>query len=277
MLTGGEMGSDVAASPCEPDEADNPRHLVSVPAEHNPGTDEQGQLAPLLAEEPEPACDGLLSSEILQPQPTAKSELLRPPIQPVPSFHLSDAERQGIIDRLIRREGGYVNDPSDKGGRTNYGITRVAIEDYNRLMKAEGGAPLEKTPAAISRPEAEAVYRKMMKAYRFDQIQDQPLREHIFDMAVNHGPVRAVMLLQEVFHRNGYPVAVDGVLGPKTRGILNELASKPEAKRRLNNNLVKHREDFYHRLIRRNPIQKKFEKGWLDRARSFLLLPPSHH
>jgi lysozyme family protein len=58
----------------------------------------------------------------------------------MPPFRLSDVEREGMIDRLIRREGQYVNHPSDRGGPTNYGVTQIAIDDYNSLMGMEGGA-----------------------------------------------------------------------------------------------------------------------------------------
>ena len=35
-----------------------------------------------------------------------------------------------VIDAILRAEGGYVNDPQDKGGETNYGIT-VAVARAN--------------------------------------------------------------------------------------------------------------------------------------------------
>ena len=38
--------------------------------------------------------------------------------------------KEKIISEIIRIEGGYVNDPSDSGGETRYGITKaVALEN----------------------------------------------------------------------------------------------------------------------------------------------------
>lgn len=34
--------------------------------------------------------------------------------------------KREIIDEIIRVEGGYVNDPADSGGETNFGVT-VAV------------------------------------------------------------------------------------------------------------------------------------------------------
>ena len=38
---------------------------------------------------------------------------------------------QRIINDIIRKEGGYVNHPDDKGGSTNYGITLKLYQRYN--------------------------------------------------------------------------------------------------------------------------------------------------
>jgi lysozyme family protein len=38
--------------------------------------------------------------------------------------------KKKIIDNIIELEGGYVNDPSDSGGETNYGITKKIAVAY---------------------------------------------------------------------------------------------------------------------------------------------------
>ncbi len=35
------------------------------------------------------------------------------------------------IERVLKHEGGYVNDPTDKGGETNYGISKRAYPDLD--------------------------------------------------------------------------------------------------------------------------------------------------
>lgn len=247
-----------------------PWRFVLIPPQEDSA---YGLLDPHLAEEPGLPDEGLLSPANLRQAPMGE-ELPIPAEKPAPPFRLSDTERQRMIDRLIHREGGYVNDPRDRGGPTNYGVTQIAIDDYNRLMGMESGTLLQKPPPALSRVEAEAVLDKILSAYKFDRIHDDLLREQIFDMAVNHGPGQAVGLLQEVLNINGYLVSVDGILGPETRNTLNKLSLDADLKRRVNNDLVKRREDFYRTLIQQDPTQKGFERSWYRRARSFLLLPP---
>ncbi len=248
--------------------------LVRIVAEADPSAGAYGLLDPALGDEPELPRAGLLSQVVRAPEQAASEPLPIPAVKPEPPFRLSERERQGLIDRLIKREGGYVNDPDDPGGPTKFGVTQTAIDDYNRLMALEGGALLQKAPAAIDRAEAEAVHRKILSAYHFDQIQDYLTREHVFDMATNHGPGRSVLFLQEALNGNGYPVSVDGVLGPETRAALYAAVANVANRRRLNNELVRLRAEFYRELIRKDPTQKKFEKNWLERANSFRLLPP---
>lgn len=258
----------------EQDGSIDPWGFVRIQAKADPSVDAYGLLDPALVDEPELPQRGLLS-QVVQAQEQSGSEPLPvPAIKPEPPFRLSEPEQQGLIDRLIKREGGYVDHPFDPGGPTKYGVTQIAIDDYNRLMALEGGAPLQKVPAAIDRADAEAVHRKILSSYHFDQIQDYLTREHVFDMATNHGPGRSILLLQEALNGNGYPVSVDGVLGPETRDALHAAVTDVASRRRLNNELVRLREEFYRKLVRQVPSKKTFEKGWLDRARSFRLLPP---
>ena len=37
---------------------------------------------------------------------------------------------QHIIKEIIRREGGYVNHPNDRGGPTKYGVTHKTLSRY---------------------------------------------------------------------------------------------------------------------------------------------------
>lgn len=254
--------------------AGDPWRLVFTTPEPDPGAREYGLLDPRLAEEPEPPRDGLLREANVQPESLVSDDLPVPARKPPVPFRLDDGERQAIVDRLIGREGGYVDSPTDPGGPTNYGVTQIAIDDYNRLMRLENGTLLNKVPAAISRAEAEAIHKKLLAAYRFDQLQNATLREQIFDMSTNHGPGTAVTMVQEVLNRAGYPVTIDGVMGPETRRVLDRIGGDADARRAVNNDLVSRRRDLYRQLIRNDPRQQIREKGWMDRAESFRILPP---
>jgi lysozyme family protein len=98
---------------------------------------------------------------------------------------------------ILKHEGGYVNDPADPGGETNFGISKRAYpaEDIRAM-----------TPARAS-----AIYeRDYWRRAKCDEL-PWPLAVQVFDMAVNAGVGPAVKMLQKVLG-----VTTDGVIGPKT-------------------------------------------------------------
>ena len=109
---------------------------------------------------------------------------------------------------LLGVEGGYVWHPSDPGGETNWGVTKVVARahGYEGLMKD--------LPVAT----AKEIYRKSY----WDSVQADKLppliRYAVFDAGVNSGPGTAIRWLQE-----SVGATPDGALGPKTLAAINEV------------------------------------------------------
>lgn len=107
--------------------------------------------------------------------------------------------------RQPRVEGGYVNDPADPGGCTNFGITLAA---YRRHTNPAGRcADLKR----LTLDQAAEIYRD----HYWGAISGDALPAGIdlltFDWAVNSGPYRAASQLQALIH-----VRADGQIGPAT-------------------------------------------------------------
>lgn len=157
-------------------------------------------------------------------------------------------DEKQIIDNVLKNEGGYSNDPNDKGGRTNYGISE----------KANPGAWAD---GKVTEEEARAIYEaKYVKGPAFDKIKDSKLRAQLVDFGVNSGPHLAIQKLQEIVG-----VQQDGVLGPETLAAIDKLHSDD-----VNNCLVALRVKMIGKIVTKNPTQLKFLNGWLDRAVQFL-------
>lgn len=154
-----------------------------------------------------------------------------------------------LIDEITEREGAATNDPDDSGGRTQFGICeRVHPEAW-----ANGD---------VSRDEARAIYQHTyITQPGFDKIEFAPLRTQLIDFGVNAGPKTATRLLQRLLR-----VHADGVVGPQTLAALTQ--RNPVE---VNNLLVAARESFYYEVVRANPKNKKFLKGWLKRAHLFFI------
>lgn len=90
---------------------------------------------------------------------------------------------QESVTRLLKREGGEVDDPDDAGGHTKYGISQRAFPDVHI--------------PGLTKSDAMALYRK----HYWDEIDANnlpaPLREVAFDAAVNQGVGFAKRALKE--------------------------------------------------------------------------------
>lgn len=162
-----------------------------------------------------------------------------------------------IIDRVLEREGGYVNHPRDRGGPTNHGITQ------NTLAAWRGHAVTAEDVENLDRREAAEIYRSLYwLAPGFDTLNSlHPLIvEMLFDAGVNHGPASAVKMLQRAAGATD-----DGDLGPKTRSAAARMHQRELAAR-----LAAERVLAYGRIVGNNPSQAVFAHGWAARAAEFI-------
>lgn len=146
-----------------------------------------------------------------------------------------DFER--AFDRLMGHEGGYVNDPSDPGGETQWGISK---RSYPKLNIRD-----------LTRADAKKIYR----ADFWDRIHADKLHDGVafqaFDFAVNSGIATAIRYLQRALG-----VADDSHWGPVTQAAAEKM-SETDTIMRLN----AERLEFMSRLSR----WPRFGKGWARR------------
>lgn len=92
-----------------------------------------------------------------------------------------------MLKFVLLREGGYSNNPNDKGGETNKGIT---YQTYNSYRKSRGLSP--RSVKYITDEEVRDIYyNNYYKASGADKIQNPKLAAYVFDIAVNMGVSRA--------------------------------------------------------------------------------------
>ncbi len=170
-----------------------------------------------------------------------------------------------IIAEIIKKEGGYVNHPADKGGPTNYGITAKSYAEYFNRQWENITLPEIK---AISKELAEKIYYTLYYVRPNIVSLPEAIRPLMLDMAVNHGRHGAVKILQNALNASGYSNSTpDGIIGVRT------LASAEKAVKNLGesfiNYLVDSRIHAYHAIIEKDPSQVVFKDGWINRAESF--------
>ncbi len=173
-----------------------------------------------------------------------------------------------LIDDLLRREGGYVNDPSDPGGPTNFGIT------IHTLSAVRGHKATASEVKALTRDEAEQIYRTQYYIKPKINLLPEDLQPSVFDMYVNAG-TRSVKILQETLNKFGEDLTVDGSIGPQTITAADEIDSI--AGHYLVDAYGIERREYYYRLADRRPATRKYAKtqkggkgGWINRAEEFI-------
>ncbi|WP_027057355.1 glycoside hydrolase family 108 protein [Mesorhizobium loti] len=118
------------------------------------------------------------------------------------------------LARVLAHEGGYSNHPADPGGPTMKGVTQRVYDGYRK------GRGLATQPVkGITTDELNAIYDHQY----WDAVQGDALPAGVdyvlFDGAVNSGPSRSIMWLQQAL-RPAYTGRIDGVLGMGTLAAL---------------------------------------------------------
>ncbi len=96
---------------------------------------------------------------------------------------------------ILRYEGGYVNDPDDPGGATNYGVTQAVYDDF-RDENEQAPRPVK----LITMDEVRAIYERnywrLCGAPALIAANREKLATIAFDWAVNAGVERARWYVQ---------------------------------------------------------------------------------
>lgn len=167
-----------------------------------------------------------------------------------------------VIEGIIDREGGFVDDPLDSGGATNWGVTEA-------VARAAGyGGRMADMPRSVA---FEIYVGRYWDSVGGDQLADMSnaITEEVVDTAVNMGPTRAGTFLQRALttlNNRGrlYPdLVVDGQIGPATlRALAAYLAHRDE--RILRRALDCLQGASYIELAERREKDERFLYGWLS-------------
>ncbi len=178
----------------------------------------------------------------------------------------------------IAREGGYVNDPDDPGGATNFGVTIHTMRRLGLDLTGDGRV----TAADVRKLSQSQAVRIFVDEYfhrpRIATL-PEPLHATVFDMQVNAG-VWGVRLMQRLLTKMGYRLRADGVIGPKTRdAAAKAIADAPD---HLVDAYGIERRNYYYALADRRPASRKYARrrdggkgGWIKRAEEFI--SPRYH
>lgn len=155
---------------------------------------------------------------------------------------------------LRAKKRGFADDPDDRGGATMVGVT---IGTYRSYCKYKG----KKVPSVtdlknISYKEwRDIVHTMFWSKWKADLIEDQNVANMIVDWVWASGQGIGIKRVQKILG-----VTADGIVGPKTIAAVN--AQNPKE---LFEKVYDGRAAHFNAIVKANPSQKKWLKGWMNR------------
>lgn len=159
------------------------------------------------------------------------------------------ADAKQMIPFIKKWEGGYANDPDDKGGCTMMGVT---IKTYRKYFGKDKTCEDLKN---ISEEEWLTIFKDgYWSPWKADEIKNQSIAQLCVDMGWGSGLKTAIKKVQATLG-----LKADGIVGPKTLAALNALPASGVFRK-----LWVMRYNWFHEIAK-SGNNKKFLRGWLNR------------
>lgn len=164
------------------------------------------------------------------------------------------ADYTKLIPLIKKWEGGYANIPLDKGGCTNSGVTISTYRYY--FGKGKTCNDLKK----MSEDEWNYIFKSgFWDKWKADEIKSQAIANLVVDWVWTSGKY-GIKYVQRILG-----VVDDGIVGAKTIAALNGYKSQKD----LFGKIWARRKKFFEDIVKNNPSQKVFIKGWIRRLSDF--------
>ena len=160
--------------------------------------------------------------------------------------------------KILAFEGGFVNDPTDRGGATNMGVTLSAWKKVGYDKDGDGDIDADDVLQLSKQDAIDVLKRNYWNRWKADQIQNQSIAEILVDWIWGSGKW-GIIIPQRMLK-----VPEDGIVGPGTLYAVNSANQ-----RGLHEAIFRARETFILDLVKNHPKQKKFLNGWMNRLNQF--------
>lgn len=163
------------------------------------------------------------------------------------------AKAEALKPFILRWEGGFVDDPLDRGGATNKGIT---IGTFRNFYGKD--ATVEQLKNITDEQWLHIFKSGYWDKWKADDIENQSIADIVVDWAWASGTATSIKQVQKILG-----VAVDGIVGNDTLTSINSADQ-----RSLFVKIHSRRIEFVENIVKRDHSQARFLKGWKNRINS---------
>ena len=168
------------------------------------------------------------------------------------------AQIEHLIPKIFRWEGGWSDDPSDRGGKTNMGITLSTWKSCGYDKDHDGDIDSQDLRLVTRLDVVNLLRVHYWNRWKADQIMNQSIADLLVDWVWNSGK-HGIVIPQRAMGLNP-----DGIVGEGTLKLVNSLNQRV-----LFDTLHEARKAFFLDITRRIPSQTRFLGGWLNRINDF--------
>lgn len=168
------------------------------------------------------------------------------------------AKVESLAPKIFKFEGGFVNDPTDHGGATNFGVTLSTWRQVGYDKDGDGDIDVDDI-RKLTRQDATIVLKKFYwDRWKADNISNQSVAEILVDWVWCSGKW-GIVIPQRILG-----LTTDGIVGAVTLRTVN---SADQAK--FHSQVWEARRQFIIEIVARDPSQKKFQRGWMNRLNDY--------
>jgi lysozyme family protein len=160
--------------------------------------------------------------------------------------------------KILKYEGGFVNDPKDHGGATNMGVTLATWRQVGYDKDGDGDIDADDIKLLSANDAVSVLKLNYWNRWKADQINNQSIAEILVDWVWGSGKW-GIVIPQRILK-----VPDDGIVGNATLFAVNSANQ-----RGLHEAIFQARGRFILDLVKNHPEQKKFLDGWMNRLNNF--------
>jgi len=164
-----------------------------------------------------------------------------------------------LVPFILKWEGGFVDDPLDRGGATNMGITIGTWKKFGYDKNGDGVIDVKDLKLLEVKDFTDILKKRYWDKWKADNIDNQAIANTLVDWYWHSGSY-GIKIPQRVLGTD-----IDGIVGKKTLEKVNTCN-----KQEFLNALYQERKEFFLRITKSNPSQKRFIKGWLNRVNDLI-------